>query len=110
MKIIITASNEDINQPFNPRFGRADTFLLFDSNSKEWSTLANPASHSSGGAGPQAVEFTSRMGGEVVVSGRFGPKAVTALHAAGVKAYTALTGTVSEVLEQYLNGQLKQVG
>jgi predicted Fe-Mo cluster-binding NifX family protein len=110
MKIIITASSKDINQPFNPRFGRADTFLLFDSDSKEWSHLANPASRSSGGAGPQAVEFISRMGGDVVVSGRFGPKAVTALQAAGMKAYTALTGTVSEVLEQYLNGQLKQVG
>ena len=110
MKIIITASSEDIYQPFNPRFGRADTFLLFDSDSKEWSPLANPASQSSGGAGPQAVEFISRMGGDVVISGRFGPKALTALQAAGVKAYTALTGTVSEVLEQYLNGQLKQAG
>ena len=109
MKIIITASSNTIEGPFNPRFGRADYFMLYDSDSQEWSAFQNPAADASGGAGPQAVQFIAGKNPEVVISGRYGPSAYTALEAAGIKAYIANAGTVSQVLGQFLDGQLTQV-
>ena len=109
MKIIITASSEKIEGQFNPRFGRADYFMLYDSDSQEWSAFQNPAINASGGAGPQAVQFIAGKKPEVVISGRYGPSAFTALEAAGIKAYIASAGTVSEVLGQFFDGQLTQV-
>ena len=109
MKIIITASSDNIEEPFNPRFGRADYFMLYDSESQEWSAFQNPGADASGGAGPQAVQFIAGKNPEAVISGRYGPSAFTALEAAGIKAYIANTGTVSEVLGQFLDGQLTQV-
>ena len=109
MKIIITASSNTIEGPFNPRFGRANYFLLYDSDSQEWSDFQNPAVEASGGAGPQAVQFIAGKNPDVVISGRYGPSAFTALEAAGIKAYIASAGTVSDVLGQFLNGQLTQV-
>jgi predicted Fe-Mo cluster-binding NifX family protein len=108
MKIIITAVSDQIDQPFNPRFGRTAYFILIDSETKKWEALSNPALNARGGAGPQAVQFITNHKPEVVISGRFGPNAFSALEAAGIKAYVAGGGTVSEVLEQFLAGQLDQ--
>ena len=110
MKIIITASNNKMEAPFNPRFGRAEYFMCYDSETQEWATFSNPAVDARGGAGPQAVQFIATKGAEVVISGRYGPGAFTAIEAANIKAYLASDGTVSEVLQQYLDGQLEQVG
>lgn len=106
MKIIITSTSNKIDQPFNPRFGRADYFILVDSETREWEAFANPAADARGGAGPQAVQFIAEKGAEVVISGRYGPSAFTALEAAGIKAYIANGGTVNEVFEKYLAGAL----
>ena len=110
MKIIITASSDKIEGSFNPRFGRADYFMQYDSDTREWVAFQNPAADARGGAGPQAVQFLDGKNPEIVISGRYGPSAYTALDAAGIKAYIASSGTVSEVLQQFLDGQLVQVG
>jgi predicted Fe-Mo cluster-binding NifX family protein len=110
MKIIITASSDKIDQPFNPRFGRAEYFILMDSKTHEAQAFANPATKARGGAGPQAVQFITSHKPEVVISGRFGPKAFSALEAAGIKAYIANSGTVSEVMDQFLASQLTKAG
>jgi predicted Fe-Mo cluster-binding NifX family protein len=108
MKIVITANSDKIDQPFNPRFGRADYFILVDSDTQEWEAHANPAAQARVGAGPQAVQFIAEQGADIVVSGRFGPKAFSALQAAGIKAYVASDGTINDVLQQFLEGQLEQ--
>jgi predicted Fe-Mo cluster-binding NifX family protein len=108
MKIIITATSDKIDQPFSPRFGRADYFFLVDSETREAEAFGNPAADARGGAGPQAVQFLANKGAEVVISGRYGPSAFTALQAAGIKAYIASSGTVSEVLQQFLDGALEK--
>ena len=110
MKIIITANSDQMDQPFNPRFGRADYFMLFDTETQKWEAFSNPGVDARGGAGPQAVQFISNKGAEVVISGRYGPSAFTALEAAGIQAYLASNGSVSEVLQQFLGGQLEKVG
>jgi predicted Fe-Mo cluster-binding NifX family protein len=107
MKIVISATSNKINQSFNPRFGRADYFILIDSETREWEALPNPAAGASGGAGPQAVQFIADKGVDVVISGRYGPSAFTALEAAGIKAYLAEDGTVDEVLGKFMADELE---
>ena len=109
MKVIITAITDNIEQSFNPRFGRSDYFILVDSETKDWQAFQNPAASAPGGAGPQAVQFIADKGADAVISGRYGPSAFTALNAAGIKAYIAKQGTVNEVLEQFLADDLESV-
>jgi len=109
MKIIITATQNNIDHDFNPRFGRAPYFILVDSETLEWEAFPNPAVNTRGGAGPQAVQFIANKGAEVVISGRFGPNAFSALQAAGIKAYIASDGHANSVLQQFLNNQLEQI-
>ena len=110
MKIIITASSDKVDQPFNPRFGRAEYFILMDSETREAEAFTNPAINAHGGAGPQAVQFIATHMPDAVISGRFGPNAFSALEAAGIKAYIASSGAVSEVLDQFLAGGLTEAG
>ena len=81
MKIIITASSDKIDQPFNPRFGRAEYFILMDSETREAEAFTNPAINAHGGAGPQAVQFIAAHKLDAVICGRFGPNAFSALEA-----------------------------
>ncbi len=108
MKVVITATSNKIDQPFSPRFGRADYFIVFDTETKEWEALVNPGASARGGAGPLAVQFITQTGAEAVISGRYGPNAFNALQAAGLKAYIANEGTVEEVVQQFLDGKLEQ--
>lgn len=108
MKIIVTATSDKIDQPFSPRFGRADYFILVDSETREWEAFTNPAVNARGGAGPQAVQFIADKGAEVVISGRYGPSAFAALEAASLQAYVAQQGTVSELVDQFLSGELEK--
>ena len=108
MKIIITASSDQIDGPFNPRFGRAEYFILIDRETEKWEALSNPAFQAHGGAGPQAVQFIAAHKPDLVISGRFGPNAFSALEASGIKAYNARAETVREVLNQFNDGQLSQ--
>jgi predicted Fe-Mo cluster-binding NifX family protein len=110
MKIIITAVSDQIDQPFNPRFGRAEYFILIESGTKKWEAFSNPALNARGGAGPQAVQYITSHKPDVIISGRFGPNAFSALEAAGINAYIASAGTVREVLEQFIDGQLILAG
>jgi predicted Fe-Mo cluster-binding NifX family protein len=108
MNIAITASGSNLEASFSPRFGRCETFILIDSDTREWQALPNPATAARGGAGPQAAQFIANHGAQVVISGRYGPTAFSALQTAGIQTYIADHGTVNEVLQKYLDGELEQ--
>ena len=110
MKIAISASGSTQESAFNPRFGRCDYFLINDTDAGVWEAFPNPAAGARGGAGPQAAQFISNQGVEVVISGRYGPNAFAALDAAGIKAYISSTGTVLEAQGKFLAGDLEQIG
>jgi len=107
MKIAISANKNTIEAQFSQRFGRCDFFILIDSETRAWEAFPNPAASARGGAGPQAVQFIADKGSEAIISGRYGPSAFSALEAAGLQAYIAEDGTVNEVLEKFLAGELE---
>ena len=86
----------------------AGLIILVDSKTREWEAHPNPAVDARGGAGPQSVQFIVNLGAEIVISGRYGPSAFTALEAAGIKAYLAKDGTVTEVLDKFMVGELER--
>ena len=109
MKIVITSSNAKLMSQFSPRFGRCAYFIFVDTETRAWEAIANPAADTGGGAGPQAVQFIANHGVEAIVSGRYGPNAYSALEAAGIQTFIAGSGTVGEVLEKFMTGELEQV-
>jgi predicted Fe-Mo cluster-binding NifX family protein len=109
MKIVVSAKGTTPGSEFDPRFGRAVCFQVFNTENGEWQSVDNASSQSAAhGAGIQAAETVCGLGTEVVISGHVGPKAFTVLAAGGVKVYCCTALTPLEAMESFQRGELKE--
>jgi len=107
VKVAFTTSGTTLDAPMDPRFGRAQGFIVYDTESDTFEALDNrQVLNSSHGAGIQATEAIVREGANCVVTGHCGPNAHRALSAAGIRIYTTQASTVAEALEAYRAGAL----
>ena len=107
MKICVTAVADGLDAQLDPRFGRCPYFMIVESETMKFETVANTASGAMGGAGIQAAQTVARKGVKVLITGNVGPNAFRALSAAGIKIVTGAFGTVRDVVERYKKGELK---
>jgi predicted Fe-Mo cluster-binding NifX family protein len=106
MKIAITVKGTDLNSEVDPRFGRAQNFLVVDSDSGEFTVVDNQQNlDAAGGAGIQSAETVARFGAQVLLTGHCGPNAFRALQAAGVKVVTDVDGIAHDAIEKFKNGE-----
>jgi predicted Fe-Mo cluster-binding NifX family protein len=109
MKLAIPSPDGKVDSPFSSRFARCDVFLFVDTDTRSWETKANPAAEARGGAGAQVVQFLADNGVEATIASQYGPTAISALHAAGIQAFLASSGTPEELLDRWLADELVQV-
>jgi predicted Fe-Mo cluster-binding NifX family protein len=85
MKTVITSKGNSKKAQFDPRFGRAGWFCVFDSVSGKTSFIENDQAEATGGAGTKAAEKMVELGVQKVISGDFGPKAKDLLDKFNIK-------------------------
>ncbi len=109
-KIAVASEGPALDDLVDPRFGRAAGFLVMDTGTGTCGYLDNGASQARGqGAGIMAAELVARAGVKVVLTGFVGPKAFSALTAAGIRIYQDLGGlTVGQALQRYADGKAVQ--
>ena len=110
MKICVSAESNSLDSPIDPRFGRCPYFVIVDSENMQFEVIQNMASGATGGAGIQAAQTIAGKGVKVLITGNVGPNAFQALSAAGIKIVTGASGTVREVVEKYMRGELSDTG
>ena len=111
MKIILTASSDNLDGPVDMRFGRAPFFFLYDIDAGAHQTIINPGTNASGGAGIKAAQYVDSLGVKAVISGEFGPNAFDALNAAGIAMYRYESATTCrEAIDSFIAGKLAMVG
>lgn len=109
MKICITATGKTLSDELDPRFGRAQNYLMYDTETKALTSLANENIDAAGGAGTAAAQLMSKADVSAVISGNFGPNASTGLNALHITMYTSPVITIEEVLAKFAAGQLTKV-
>ncbi|WP_320175926.1 NifB/NifX family molybdenum-iron cluster-binding protein [Maridesulfovibrio sp.] len=103
MLIAVSANNSNLDGPFEPRFGRAAGFVIFNSETGESRFVDNSSNvQVAGGAGIQTAQLLADQSVNVVISGTFGPKAEQALQAGRIGMVTAQSGSVRELFENYV--------
>jgi predicted Fe-Mo cluster-binding NifX family protein len=108
MKVAITSEGPDLCSRVDPHFGRANGFILLDTETDEFSAHDNAQNvNASQGAGIQAGRTIADLGAEAILTGSVGPKALTALRAANVTIYTGVAGTIGEAFEKFKTGKLQ---
>ncbi len=106
-KVAVTSEGPTLDDAVDPRFGRTGGFVVVDTATMEATYVDNGGSQAmSHGAGIHAAENVAKAGAGVVLTGFVGPKAFTALRAAGITVVQDLAGmTVRQAVEKYLSGQ-----
>lgn len=109
MKVAVTSTGKDLESKIDPRFGRANWFIVFDTETNQHQAINNEQNlNASQGAGIQTAENISRHGVKALITGNCGPKAFRTLNAAGIQIYCEAGGTVAEALEKFKSGKLKR--
>ena len=111
MKVVITASGQEMESTVDLRFGRAKYFILVDSATGEHSATDNSQNlNAAQGAGIQAGQNVVGLGAEAVITGNVGPKAFRVLEAAKIKIFLCDDNTtVAEAVERLKGGELQEV-
>ncbi len=110
MRVVFTTAGNNLEAALDARFGRAPGFLLYDTESGATEFMSNgEAATAAQGAGIQAAQTVSRLKPDALVTGHCGPKAFTALQAAGIKIYQSDASTVRDALAALTAGELKPV-
>ena len=95
----------------DPRFGRAEFFLVYDEDSKELAFLDNSdIQEEAHGAGPKTAQRVFELSPEILITGNGpGGNAATVLEKAGIQIYIgAGQMTVKEAFEAYKNNKLEK--
>jgi len=107
MKIVVTSIGGGADSEVDPRFGRASTFVFFDTDTGKYVDVDNTVGvNASQGAGVRAAEAISQLGADVLITGHCGPKAFRTLRAAGIEISAVASGSVAQAIEQFKRGEL----
>jgi len=107
MKIAITSRGNDIKSEVDPRFGRCEYFIIYDTDTDEFEAVDNTNAAMRGGVGPQSAQTISEKGAKAVLTGNVGPNAYQTLQAAEITVYAGVSGKVSDAINSFKNGSLK---
>lgn len=107
LKVAVTSEGPALTDLVDPRFGRAGGFVMVDLETMATAYVDNGSSQVlAQGAGIQAVENLVKAGAQALLTGHVGPKAWTALEAAGMKVVQGVENmTVGEAIARFKAGQ-----
>ena len=107
MKIAFAAAGETLEAPLDVRFGRAEKFILYDTDTDTFEIVDNVQNlNAAQGAGIQAAQTVSQSGANCLVARHCGPKAFRVLNAANIMVYNSDAPSVAAALEAFRAGTL----
>ena len=109
MKIAISALGADLESQVDPRFGRAQYFIIVNPETMEFESISNSGTNAMHGAGIQSGQLMSSKGVSALITGSVGPNAHQTLTAAGVQIYQTGTGTVAQAIDAFNKKQLHPI-
>lgn len=110
MKIAVCAKSTGMDAIADDRFGRAEYYVVFNTDERVSKTVENTAKNESAGAGGSAVRLLSKAEVDVILVPELGPKAVDAVKAFDMKAYRYTDRvTVRELVAAYQAGELERI-
>lgn len=109
MKIVVSSYGKEKTSNVDSRFGRCQYFQVYDSETKEISIEENSGMTSAQGAGISAAQQVVDNQVEAVITGFAGPNAYRILVGSDIKIYSSVEQPVEKAIEEYLNGNLKEL-
>ncbi|MFW6280380.1 MAG: NifB/NifX family molybdenum-iron cluster-binding protein [Halanaerobium sp.] len=110
MKFIVPAVDVgNFDTKIHDNFGRANYFVVFDTDDSSIEFFNNSAAAKSSGAGVAAAQLCSDKDADAVAAYHFGPKAFAALKAADIEVLALNEQKLlKEAYNDYRNGKLEK--
>jgi predicted Fe-Mo cluster-binding NifX family protein len=107
MKIAVSSEGQYLSSRVDPRFGRARGFVIYDTETKDFTYVDNKQNlDSAQGAGIQSAVTVIDAGASAVITGNVGPKAFATLSKGEVDIYLCGDCTVGEAIDSLKRGEL----
>ena len=106
MKVAVATKGKSLHSNVGHRFGRCAFFIVVDPESMGFEVIDNPGLEERNAAGVQASQMLISKGVDAVVVRNIGHNALVTLRAAGVTVYCRASGTVLNVIEKLMKGEL----
>jgi predicted Fe-Mo cluster-binding NifX family protein len=82
-RILVTATDKDLEAEVDPRFGRAPYFLIVQPDTLDFEVFENPNRDAAHGVGIQSAQFAVEKNASTVITGQCGPNAERVLRSSG---------------------------
>ncbi len=105
-KIAIASQGKDLNSKIAPLFDRSPYFIIVGLGI--FQAYKNPNVNDSKDVGVQSAQFVVDKGAGAVITNNISLEAMKELNRLNVKVYSGVSGTVSQALECYMDGHLKE--
>jgi predicted Fe-Mo cluster-binding NifX family protein len=109
MKILISSKGNQIDSNADNRFARAECFVVYNTDSKEYTFIDNNAKDGAHGAGPKAAQIVIDLNIDVLITGNLGPRALAVIENTNIKSYRINGNTIEENIKNYLDGKLEEI-
>lgn len=110
MKICISTTGSNLDAPVDPRFGRAQYFLIVETDSLQFEAIPNQGLSMARGAGIASAQMITSTGVKTIITGNMGPNAFMVLQGSGIKIYGNVLGmTARQAIEEFKKGNLKEM-
>lgn len=109
MKIAVATNAGGLEDSVSSVFGRCQSYTIIEADNGEITdvtVIPNQFASAVHGAGIQAGQFVAGRGVKAVISGNFGPNVAAIFQQSGIETVVA-QGTVKDVVERYLKGELQ---
>ncbi|RJQ50302.1 MAG: dinitrogenase iron-molybdenum cofactor biosynthesis protein [Desulfobacteraceae bacterium] len=108
MRIAVPVDGSGIDSQVDPRFGRAQTFLIVDTETMAFERIDNVQNlNLPQGAGIQSAQTVIEQKPDVVLTGNCGPKAFQVFRTAGVEVVVGVSGSIRQAVQDYLAGKYR---
>jgi len=108
-RIIVPADSANLDGQVYYRFASAPYFILYDFNTGQATSIANPYAAQVRGMGITVAQMLIDFKIDAVVVGGIGPQSFDAFYLAKIKVYGPVTGLVRTAITNYQLGRLPQL-
>jgi len=105
MLVIIGSDGNNLESPIAKRFGHANYFILYNTETKSFEAFENRKEEHN----HKNLEDFLEKKVEVFIVGNIGPHAFEIIHTPKSKVYLARKMSVLQAVEKYLNGELEHL-
>lgn len=109
MKIAISATGQHKESLLDRRFGRCDSFQIYNTENRDYKVVNNNGASSGGGAGISAASQVIEEGVSAIITGNLGPNAFELVEKAGIKAFSCEVIPVFRAVEMFQKNQLSEI-